>query len=164
MSALQLSEADIDLGLRTLVVFGGNERAAAKQMEAEGRPVSKESLVKMRDETHPHKYLQLQFEMANDVSAAMANRATEIAVQADDTSEKLIRRANEVLNAIPEKDVARSALQMAQLADLNTRRTRLLREQPESITRIENPDDLLADLEAMGVARRIPNAEVVEDT
>ena len=155
------TEADVEVGLRLLVLSGGDESRAARLMASEGRPVDPRTLRSWRDERYAQRYSALTHEIANDISLETASRSMELAGMAQSVEEDMIREAQHKLKDIPARDLARSALAMAQIGETHTKTSRLLRDQPTSITEVRDVSEIMAELKHLEVIEG--TAEEVED-
>ena len=153
--AVTYTETDYQLGMRCLALCGGNTTRAAKQMEQAGRPVPKDTL---RDWKDKPRYQEVLTEMRAEIGEQTANEASEIAGLATQVEKKLIEGLQNSLHDLEARELANAALKMAQAKEINVRTSRLLRDQPDSITEIRDPADILAELRHLGlVADSIPS-------
>jgi hypothetical protein len=150
----------VQLGLRTLALCGGNTRRAAQILEADGNRIPQSTLHRWRDHTHARRYLEIRNEMQAEIGQEIADHAMEIAGQANEVEEQLIAKMAANVDDLPienSKDMANAARSFASVAqgrDLALRNANLLREKPTKISRVENPAELIRELEALGVAKR----------
>jgi hypothetical protein len=161
----------VQLGLRTLALCGGNTRRAARLLEADGNRIPQSTLHRWRESVHARRYLELRNEMQAQIGQQIADHAMEIAGRANEVEEQLIARMAARVDDVPVEDskdlanFARGFASVAQGRDLALRNANLLREKPTSIERIENPAEIIRELEALGVARRSEpiKAEPIDD-
>ena len=91
--------------------------------------------------------------MRQEIGEKVSDEAIEIAGQATQVEKQLIEELQEKLHEIPEGQLAKSALAMAQSKEINPRTARMLRDQPTSITEVRDPDDIIAELKHLGLVQ-----------
>jgi hypothetical protein len=157
---LTYPEERVELGLRTLALCGGNTRRAARILEADGNRIPQSTLHRWRDHTYARRYLEIRNETQAEIGQEIADHAMEIAGRANEVEEQLIDKMAAHVEDVPVEDskdlanVARGFASVAQGRDLALRNANLLREKPTAITRLENPSELLRELELLGVVKR----------
>lgn len=148
--AVEYSEKDRQLGMRCLALAGGSPTRAQRQMEAAGRPVPRETL---RDWKETADYQLVLSDMRKEIGEQTANEASEIAGLATQVERSLIENLQGSLHDLEAREMANAALKVAQVKEINVRTSRLLRDQPDSITEIRDPADILAELKHLGLVK-----------
>lgn len=152
---------EIELGLRTLVLTGGNAAAAARRLASmeDPRPIDRRTLQHWKEDRFAHRYEQLVAEIRADLTTNVADQAMGLAEEVAEVEAELIRETRAKLKDIPAQHLARSALALAQVRSTNVQTARLLREQPTQISEIRDPAEILAELRDL----KVIDAEVVEE-
>jgi hypothetical protein len=145
------SELDVAVALRALALYGGNSGKAARALAAEGRPIPSKTLQNWRDGKYAVQYEDLVYELRQSIGQKVSDEAMEIAAQASEVETALIAATQANLHDIPAKDLAKAALNMAQIKRTNIESARLLRNEPTQITENRSVDDSLAELRSLGV-------------
>lgn len=156
---LQYTEAEVELGLRLMILNGGNATLTAKMLKEQGIRASKASLLKWRSTLFPRLYRKLMTEMGREVGEEIAGRAYERAIQADKAEEAYLAKAEEKLDEVPAKDLAKSVQALAMAKEKNVSVGRLLKEQPTSIEKVDI-NASIATLERLKVVQ--PAEEVID--
>ena len=147
------NEIEIQTGLRVLALCGGNITRAHKQLAGAGKHIPKSTLRDWRNETYCVRYEEILADLRQEIGEKVSDEAMEIAGQATQVEKQLIEELQEKLHEIPEGQLAKSALAMAQSKEINTRTARMLRDQPTSITEVRDPDDIIAELKHLGLVQ-----------
>jgi hypothetical protein len=145
------TELDVAIGLRALALYGGNTAKAARALLADGRAISEKTLRSWRDGQYAVQYEDLVYELRQSIGQKVSDEAMEIAAQASEVETALISATQANLHDIPAKDLAKAALNMAQIKRTNVETARLLRNEPTQITENRSVDDSLAELRSLGV-------------
>lgn len=145
------TELDVAVGLRALALYGGNAAKAARALVSDGRPISEKTLRNWRDGKYAVQYEDLVYELRQSIGQKVSDEAMEIAAQASEVETALISATQANLHDIPAKDLAKAALNMAQIKRTNVETARLLRNEPTQITEHRSVDDSLAELRSLGV-------------
>jgi len=91
--------------------------------------------------------------MRKEIGEQTANEASEIAGLATQVERSLIENLQDSLHDLEAREMANAALKVAQVKEINVRTSRLLRDQPDSITEIRDPADILAELKHLGLVK-----------
>jgi hypothetical protein len=145
------SELDIATGLRALALYGGNAAKASRALLSDGRPIPEKTLCSWRDGKYAVQYEELVYELRQSIGQKVSDDAMEVAVQASEVETALIAATQANLHDIPAKDLAKAALNMAQLKKTNIEAARLLRNEPTQITETRNVYESLEELKSLGV-------------
>lgn len=145
------TELDVATGLRALALYGGNATRASRALNAEGLPVSAKVLTSWRKEKYAVQYEDIVYELRQKIGQKVSDDAMEVAARASEVEAELIAEAQKQLADIPAKDLAKSALNMAQIKRTNVETARLLRNEPTQITETRSVDESLDELKALGV-------------
>lgn len=158
-SARDWTELDVATGLRVLALYGGNASKASRALIAEGRPIPESTLLSWRNEKYAVQYEDLVYEMRQSIGQKVSDESMEIAAKATEVESALIAATQANLHDIPAKDLAKAALNMAQIKRTNIESARLLRNEPTQITEVRNVDESLEELKSLGVI----DVEAVEE-
>lgn len=150
-SAREWTQLDIATGLRTLALYGGNVTRAAAALKAEGKPISTKVLASWKNEKYAVQYEDIVYELRQSIGQKISDDAMEVAAAASGVEAALIAETQRQLADIPAKDLAKSALNMAQIKRNNVETARLLRNEPTQITETRSVDESLDELRALGV-------------
>lgn len=148
------SEEHVQLGLRVLALCNGQAAQASRLLKSEGVDIPRNTLTGWKNGRYAHRYLEMLHDRQAEISARTADTAMELAGRAQTGSSELVDETIKRKKEIEPKDLARSALALTQVTAEQVRTGRLLREQPVSITEIREPPELIAELQALGIARR----------
>lgn len=155
-------EVEVQTGLRVLALCGGNTTRAAKQLEGAGIPVHRRTLADWRDRLYSVRYEETLAELRQEIGQRVSDEAMEIAGQATEVEKELIAGLQKELHEIPAGQLAKSALAMAQVKEINSRTARMLRDQPTSITEVRDPQDIIAELRHLGLVENSIDAQAEE--
>src|SRR5262245_48807299 len=107
------TEADVELGLRLLVLSGNDTSKTCAALHEEGIHTKQSDLRYWRDVAFPTRYTEIRRELAADVGEEVAGKAMERAIQYDAAETKLIEATVTKLDEIEPNRLAASALAMA---------------------------------------------------
>jgi hypothetical protein len=150
-SPREWTQLEIATGLRTLALYGGNAARASASLTADGRPISAKVLTSWKKEKYAVQYEDIVYELRQSIGQRISDDAMEVAAAASDVEAALITETQRQLADIPAKDLAKSALNMAQIKRNNVETARLLRNEPTQITETRSVDESLDELRALGV-------------
>lgn len=150
-SPKQWSQLEVATALRTLALYGGNASRASSVLTAEGKPISAKVLTSWKKEKYAVEYEDIVYELRQSIGQRISDDAMEVAAAASDVEATLIAETQRQLADIPAKDLAKSALNMAQIKRNNVETARLLRNEPTQITETRSVDESLDELRALGV-------------
>lgn len=167
MASSELSSPDfgfdyetVELGLRCIVLSGGNTARAERKMLAHGTPVDKRTLRTWMEETHAARYEQLLAEIRAELDTSIADTSKALADEFQEIEMDMARELKDKLVDMEGRDLARSIQALAQAGATHIQTERLLTDKPTSIHEIRAPGEILADLRDLGVV----DAEVVEES
>jgi hypothetical protein len=145
------TELDVATGLRTLALYGGNSAKASRALLSQGRPIPEKTLRDWRDGKYAVQYEDLVYDLRQSIGQKVSDEAMEIAAQATEVETALISATQANLHDIPAKDLAKAALNMAQIKKTNIEAARLLRNEPTQIVENRSVYESLEELKALGV-------------
>lgn len=148
------SEEEVQLGLRVLALCNGEAAQASRLLKSEGVDIPRNTLTGWKNGTHAHRYLEMLHEHQQEISSRTADTAMQLAGRAQQGSADLVEETIKRKEEIEPKDLARSALALTQVTAEQVRTGRLLREQPTSISEVREPNELIEELKALGIAHR----------
>jgi hypothetical protein len=147
---------NVKLGLRVLAKVGGDAGRAAMILASDetiAHPPGRQTLNRWKIR-YAQPYHQLFEEERASVDNWAADTAREIAIKAQAGSEQLVDRTIERIDEIEPKDLARSAYNLTQVSAEQVKTGRLLEEKPTQITEVRNPNEIIQELEALGVVKK----------
>jgi hypothetical protein len=150
-SPTDYTELDVATGLRAMALYGGNAQKASRALTAEGRPIPAKTLKQWRDGRYAVQYEDMVYELRQSIGQKVSDEAMEIAAQATEVETALIAATQANLHDIPAKDLAKAALNMAQIKRTNVETARLLRNEPTQIVENRSVQDSLEELRSLGV-------------
>lgn len=153
------TQIDVGMGLRALALYGGNYARASRALTADGRPIPPKLLKTWREDTYAIEYEAVVYELREKIGSQVSDGAMEVAVSAQELSAQMVAQLQENLHEVPAKELAKAALNMAQVSRTNVEVGRLLRNEPTSITEVRSVDESLAALEDLDVI----DVEVVDE-
>lgn len=164
------SQEEIDRALSALVAWNGNASAAVRYLNAQavGRVPTKQTLCEWARTTHWERYEQLREQWAARVEQTVANDMRDAAREAVEVQRLAVNAARQRLEAGDDQDPARSAANLARVAQSNTDKLLSLTGRPTQITETRNVNEILRSLVAKGVltlpdgADEQPVAEIEE--
>lgn len=128
-------------------------RRRSWQVMRRTHPPSRQTLNRWKTR-YAQPYHQLLEEERASVDHWAADRARELAIKAQAGSQQLVERTIERIDEIEPKDLARSAYNLTQVTAEQVKTGRLLEEKPTQIAELQNPSELIRELEALGVVKR----------
>lgn len=156
---LHKTEDEVKACLRLLALNGGQQRLTAKQLRDEGLPVKEQTLAWWRDRSFPRLYMQIRKEMGRDIGEQIAGNALERALEADNAEQVYLQEAVKKVGKVPEKDLAKNALALAQAKGQNIEKAALLRHEPTQIVEVDVTTSI-ETLERLGVMTKAIDVEV----
>lgn len=146
---------EITQALLALIAWAGNAGAACNALKAEGKVApDKGTLLKWSRGAHAELYQKLHEQHAGALENQLVAEFRMVARHATDGARLAIERATEQLEAGKDRDPARTAANLATVADKATGKVLALSGRPTSIREDRrNPEDLLRALIGMGVLK-----------
>lgn len=157
--ATDLNQMDVALGLRAVALYGGDYVKAARAMLAEGRPIEAPVLKSWREDEYPIEYERIVYELREKIGSQVSDGAMEVAVEAQQVSAELTADLQGRSHELKANELAKAALNMAQVSRTQVEVARLLRNEPTSITEVRTVNESLDVLQDLDVI----DAVVVED-
>jgi hypothetical protein len=152
---------DVAAGLRALALYGGNAERAARALAESGPPIAAKTLRQWKRGKYAVQYEEIVYELRQTIGHKVSDDAMEVAAAASEVEAQLISETKAQLHDIPAKDLAKAALNMAQIKRTNIESARLLRNEPTQITEHRSVDESIEELRALGVIE--VDAEEVEE-
>lgn len=150
------SQADIDRALSALVAWNGNFNATVRYLESleaagEARAPGAKTLSEWARVSHWERYEQIREQWSARVEQTVANDMRDAAREAVEVQRLAVNAARERLEAGKDDDPARSAANLARVAQSNTDKLLSLTGRPTQITETRNVNEILRSLVAKGV-------------
>lgn len=145
------SEHEVELGLATLALSGGNTGRAEKVLASKGISIPRQTLREWMEVTYPERYTATLSNMRDKVGEQVASESMEIAAMTTVVERDMVARLQRELHDVPADKLAAAVQKLAQAKEQNARTARLLRDQPTSVTEIRDPAEIIAELKSLGV-------------
>jgi hypothetical protein len=147
----RFTEDDVNAGLKTLILHGGNVKQTVEALGEEGVLVKNAELRYWRDVAFPTRYYALRKELSAEVGEEVAGRAMEKAIVADDAESLFIEKAVEKADDISPDRLTAAARDMSQVKAQNIEKAQLLRNKPTQIQETRDTAELLNVLRKLGI-------------
>lgn len=153
-------EADKERGLLFLAMAAGNAAQAERDLAAIGAPIPIQTLRRWA-KADPERYERIQTEVHTRLHHKMAAEAEALVAKAATVQHAYLDRMVAEVAEIPSKELPKAFQATAVAAGIHTDKSRLLRDEPTTITDNRTADEIMRKLVAMGVARRVNAQDVV---
>jgi hypothetical protein len=137
---------EVDVGLTTLALCGGDSKEAERRLEAAGSLIPSSTLRDWRTSVHPDRYVELCHLHAPEIEKRVIQRSQEIQQRALDVSLKAINAAEQQLDANEAKDPGALAKNLALTHGIITDKSLTLQGRPSSIVGTTDARELLAEI------------------
>lgn len=162
------SQQEIDRALTALVAWSGNCAAAVRHLESIAEPGQRVphqmTLLEWSRTTHWERYEQIREQWASKVEQTVANDMRDAAREAIEVQRLAVEKARERLERDRDDDPARSAANLARVAQSNTDKLLSLTGRPTQITETRNVNEILRSLVAKGVLQLPEEPKQIEGT
>lgn len=149
------SQEEIDTCLQALVAWSGNTSAAVRYLESiaeDGQRVPTPiTLLNWSRTKHWERYEQIREQWGGLREKSISNDMRDAAQEAVDAQRLAVEKAKERLEANRDDDPARSAANLARVAQSNVDKLLSLTGRPSQITESRNVNEILRSLVAKGV-------------
>lgn len=147
----------IELGLIAVARHNGNTRKAAKELEAGGHPIPRQTLYNWVSRQYKDEYLEIREKVLPFVRAHAADRHMAMAESLAKANEKIVSRLSANVDEIPPRDLPGAARNLSVATAVETEKAEMLNDQPTHRVAIDL-QGTLAELKSLGVEpRRVLN-------
>ena len=140
------SPEEIDLGLRTLALEGGNSQAAHERLKEGGLDIPSVTLRDWRNTSRVERYQDICVQVAPEIERVVVQRSAEIQRRALDVSLKAIDAAEQQITNGEAKDPSATAKNLALTHGIITDKTLILQGRPTNIDLTLDARDLIAEI------------------
>jgi hypothetical protein len=157
------SQQEITEALTAMVAFAGNAHETERFLKSEGkRAPSWMTLLKWSRTTHFEEYNRIRDQVAALLEADLAGEYRDIARMAVQAERIAVQKATERLESGEDQDPARSAANLATVAQKSTDKLLSLTGRPQQITEHRDITAIIRSLVAKGVASLPEGPEEIE--
>lgn len=161
---IEHTDGEVDRTLRLLAINGGSIKDTCAQLEEAGASIHRNTLSKWRNNLFPKRYAKIRGELGKEISADLAGRAFETALQADAAVKTYVERAVQKIDEVEPHHLAKGAQSLSMVHANAIEKARLLRNEPDHIQETRSVDELVAVLVRSGVVEDDGiEAEVIDE-
>jgi hypothetical protein len=136
------TQADRDKGMLALILAGGNQRKAAKELAEQGEHFPHQTLAFWR-RNYPERYSELEQKEAPPLALRLAESFENRALALNRLEGKMQERLESHIHLVHPRELAGAVRNVATAKAINTDKAALLRGQPTEIIKNQNPDQIL---------------------
>lgn len=157
------TQEEIDDALTALIAYAGNANGAIRYLESVGKraPISQTLLAWSRTK-HWERYEELREKVAARNESTLANNYLDAARFATETAMLAVQKARDRLEKNQDDDPARTAANLARVAQASTDKRLALQGRPTQITENRNVTEMVRSLVARGVLALPEETETTE--
>ena len=145
---------EIETALQAMVAWAGNASQARRYLESKyGLQMTSSQLSHWKNHLHAARYDEIREKYAEGMEARIAHEQRDLAMLAAQTQRLAVERAHERLEAGEDQDPAKSAANLAKVAQSNVDKLMTLTNRPQQITETRNIQELVRSLAALGLIR-----------